>query len=113
MAAIGPVSLSRAAHPLTLPGTQPYVMISGEPPPVDERPVSGPVIGVAGHPGYGWQWAPGQGGDTPGGGGAGVPGGMTRPETQDIVVFGYVIPASVTRHVPGTVGAVGARRSGA
>lgn len=113
MAAIGPVPLSRAAHPLSLPGTQPYVMTSGQPPPTYEQPVPGPVIGIMGHPGYGYQWAPGQGGDTPGGGGAGVPGGETAPPTQDIVAHGYVIPASTTRHAPGTVGTVGARRSGA
>ena len=113
MAAVGPIPYSRAAHPVSLPGAQPYVMTTGQPPPADEAPIPGPVIGVAGHPGYGFQWAPGQGGDTPGGGGAGVPGGETSPPTQDIVVQGYVIPASVTHHTPGTVGSIGARRSGA
>ena len=113
MAAVGPVSLSRAAHPLTLPAAQGWIMTSGQPPPSYEAPIPGPVIGVAGHRGYGYQWAPGQGGDTPGAGGAGVPGGDTSVVTQDAIVRGYAIPASVTAHVPGTVGWIGVRRSGA
>lgn len=108
----GPISYSRAAHPLSLPQDQPYTLPSGMPPPVTERPMPGPLIGVAGHIGIGYQWAPGQGGATPGGGGAALPGGLTRAETQDWTIQGFVIPkTSSARHTPGTVGWVGTRRS--
>lgn len=110
----GPVQLSRAAPRLSLPGTQPWWGVSGYPPPAFERPLSGPVIGVAGHAGIGYQFAPGQGGDTPGGGGAAVPGGMTQAVEYTGEVKGFVLPRSAgRRHVPGTVGWIGARRSGA
>lgn len=114
MAACGPVSLSRAAHPLSLPGSQPWVNIAFQPPPASERPISGPVIGVAGHAGIGYQFAPGQGGDTPGGGGAAVPGGLTYAVEYTGEVKGFVLPRSAgALHRPGEVGWVGARRSGA
>ena len=113
MGACGPIPVSRAANPVTLPAAQGYDSTQGLMPAPFFRPVSGPPIGSMA-PLSTWigdQWAPGQGGDTPGGGGAGETfGGAVPVTTSWLDKNGLVVPSALQRHVSGTVGFQGARR---
>ncbi len=105
--AFGPIQLSRACGPSpSMPASQGYIGTGGSqfgPQPVFTHP--GPPDGIqVMPPGYGIQFAPGQGGDTPGGGGNFM--GETAPVDTLWIVDGVVTPGMI-QHKPGTVGWVG------
>ncbi len=111
--AFGPIQLSRACGPSPMmPVSQGYIGTGGTTfMPTPRFVVPAPPLGIQQMPaGYGVQFAPGQGGDTPGGGGT-VPGDVI-PVQSAWIVDGTVMPLSI-QHIPGTVGFVGSRRSGA